>query len=195
MATEIKVPNLGESVTEATVARWLKRPGETVARDEPLAELETDKATLELPAPAAGVLSEILAPEGAEVPIGAVLGRIAEGAAPAAPEAPHPAAPEARVPTSPRLRGEGRGEGRQATEADLLARSGPAVRKLVADSGLDIAAIPPSGPGGRVSKADVLTALARPEPAPAPAAEAPIEAPPVEKPPAEREVRVRMTRL
>jgi 2-oxoglutarate dehydrogenase E2 component (dihydrolipoamide succinyltransferase) len=194
MPTEIKVPSLGESVTEATVARWLKQPGEAVARDEPLAELETDKATLEIPAPAAGVLSEILAPEGAEVPIGAVLGRIAESAAPA-PEAPHPAAPEARVPPSPRLRGEGRGEGRQATEADLLARSGPAVRKLVADSGLDIAAIPPSGPGGRVSKADVLTALARPEPAPEAPARAPMEAPPVEKPPAEREVRVRMTRL
>src|SRR5487761_229883 len=81
MATEIRVPSLGESVTEATVARWLKTPGEAVARDEPLAELETDKATLEIPASAAGVLSEIVAPEGAEVPIGAGLCRNAEGEA------------------------------------------------------------------------------------------------------------------
>ncbi|MGH7109391.1 MAG: biotin/lipoyl-containing protein [Stellaceae bacterium] len=110
MTTEIRVPSLGESVTEATVARWLKQPGDLVARDEPLAELETDKATLELPSPAAGVLAEILAPEGAEVPIGAVLGRITEGAvaAAAAPEASHPLAPEARAPPSPRA---GRGSG------------------------------------------------------------------------------------
>jgi 2-oxoglutarate dehydrogenase E2 component (dihydrolipoamide succinyltransferase) len=196
MVTEIRVPSLGESVTEATVARWLKQPGDKVARDEPLAELETDKATLELPAPAAGVLAEILTPEGAEVPIGAVLGRIAEGAVPAA-EAPHPAteashppAASPRVPPSPRARGEGRGEGRPTPDADLLERSGPAVRKLVADSGLDIAAIPPTGPGGRVSKADVLTALARPGPQPEP-----LEAPAPAPAPAEREVRVRMTRL
>src|SRR3984893_4033083 len=82
MAAEIKVPSLGESVTEATVAKWLKRPGEAVAIDEPIAELETDKITLEIYAPAAGTLAEILAEEGANVPVGAVLGRIADGAAP-----------------------------------------------------------------------------------------------------------------
>src|SRR5438105_4650470 len=82
MAAEIKVPSLGESVTEATVAKWLKRPGEAVAIDEPVAELETDKITLEVYAPAAGTLAEILAEEGANVPVGAVLGRIADGAAP-----------------------------------------------------------------------------------------------------------------
>src|SRR6266566_7558670 len=81
MAAEIKVPSLGESVAEATVAKWLKRPGEAVAIDEPIAELETDKVTLEIPAPAAGTLAEILAEEGANVPVGAVLGRIADGAA------------------------------------------------------------------------------------------------------------------
>ena len=81
MATEIKVPTLGESVTEATVAKWLKQPGDAVARDEPLVELETDKVTLEVPAPAAGTLAEILAEEGANVPVGAVLGTIADGAA------------------------------------------------------------------------------------------------------------------
>src|SRR6201997_4355385 len=79
MATEIKVPTLGESITEATVAKWLKRPGEAVAVDEPVAELETDKVTLEVPAPASGTLAEILAEEGANVPVGAVLGRIADG--------------------------------------------------------------------------------------------------------------------
>src|SRR6266481_950301 len=88
MAAEIKVPSLGESVIEATVAKWLKRPGEPVAIDEPVAELETDKITLEVYAPAAGTLAEILAEEGANVPVGAVLGRIADGAAPG--EAPHP---------------------------------------------------------------------------------------------------------
>src|SRR5882672_3746939 len=80
MAAEIKVPSLGESVTEATVAKWLKRPGEAVAIDEPIAELETDKITLEVYAPTAGTLAEILAEEGANVPVGAVLGRIADGA-------------------------------------------------------------------------------------------------------------------
>jgi 2-oxoglutarate dehydrogenase E2 component (dihydrolipoamide succinyltransferase) len=217
MATEIRVPSLGESVTEATVARWLKHPGEAVARDEPLAELETDKATLEIPAPAAGVLSEIVAPEGAEVPIGAVLGRIAEGeAAPDVSEAPHPSPLPARgewegPAAKPR---EGEGQAAVSDRAAALARSGPGVRKLVAESGIEVAAITPSGPGGRISKADVTAALARPEPAPEPPipaetpVRAPIAAPPAGKPSAERpaprddssrggpnEVRVRMTRL
>ncbi|HYM01692.1 MAG TPA: biotin/lipoyl-containing protein, partial [Stellaceae bacterium] len=86
MASDIKVPALGESVTEATVARWLKKPGDAVAVDDPLVELETDKVTLEVNAPIAGTLSEILAAEGANVAVGAVLGRIGDGAAkPAAP--------------------------------------------------------------------------------------------------------------
>src|ERR1700740_1992480 len=103
MATEIKVPSLGESVTEASVAKWLKRPGEVVALDEPVAELETDKITLEVYAPAAGTLAEILAEKGANVPVGAVLGRIADGASPAAPHAPADAGPS----LSPPSRGEG----------------------------------------------------------------------------------------
>src|SRR5579883_3333023 len=192
MATEIKVPSLGESVTAATVARWLKQPGEAVARDE----LETDKATLEIPAPAAGVLSEILVPPGAEVPVGAVLGRIAESEAQARPQTPPP------PPPSPPAPGQ-REERRQATGAApsaVLARSGPAVRKLIADNGLDVAALSPSGPGGRITKADVIAALARsaPQPEPSQAGAAPMLAP--EEPPAPRagrddEVRVRMTRL
>ena len=120
MATEIKVPSLGESITEATVSKWLKRPGEPVAVDEPVAELETDKVTLEVPAPAAGTLAEILAEEGANVPVGAVLGTIADGAA-AAPHPPADAGPslsplargEGLSSPSPRLRAEGRGEGQR----------------------------------------------------------------------------------
>lgn len=96
MTAEIKVPNLGKSVTEATVAKWLKRPGEAVAVDEPVVELETDKVTLEVPAPAAGTLAEILAEEGANLPVGAVLGRISEGVVTAA----------ALLPLSPRSQGE-----------------------------------------------------------------------------------------
>ena len=94
MATEIKVPSLGESITEATVAKWLKRPGEAVVVDEPIAELETDKVTLEVPAPASGTLAEILAEEGANVPVGSVLGRIADGIATGI--APHPSPLPAR---------------------------------------------------------------------------------------------------
>src|ERR1700736_2675916 len=104
MPAEIKVPSLGESVTEATVAKWLKQPGETVAIDEPIAELETDKITLEVYAPAAGTLAEILAEEGANVPVGAVLGRIADGAALG--EALHPPA-DAGPHLSPPARGGG----------------------------------------------------------------------------------------
>src|SRR5215831_17645784 len=172
MATEIKVPSLGESIAEATVSKWLKRPGEPIALDEPVAELETDKVTLEVPAPAAGTLAEILAEEGDNVPVGAVLGTIAP------------------TPTLPHIGGQGRarererpakreGEGQQALE-----RAGPAVRKLIEESGLDRATIAPTGPGGRITKADVLAT--RP-PAPAP--------PPPVPAAGEREVRVRMSRL
>jgi 2-oxoglutarate dehydrogenase E2 component (dihydrolipoamide succinyltransferase) len=211
MATEIRVPTLGESITEATVARWLKQPGDAVERDEPVVELETDKVTLEVPAPAAGRLGEVLAAEGANVPVGAVLGTIADRAAAAPHSGPLPAGGERerggegvpRVP-SPRARGEGQGEGQQALE-----RAGPAVRKLVAETGLDAAQIAPTGPGSRLTKADVLAARDRPQPISEPPAE-PTPAPPRERqappspvqreppsprPPAERETRVRMTRL
>jgi 2-oxoglutarate dehydrogenase E2 component (dihydrolipoamide succinyltransferase) len=175
MATEIKVPSLGESITEATVAKWLKHPGEAVAADEPVAELETDKVTLEVPAPASGTLSEILAEEGTNVPVGAVLGRIADGLA--AEAAPHPLP----LPASGEREGPAQreGEGQRALE-----RSGPAVRKLIEEAGLDAAKVPATGPGGRISKADVLAAR---EPAPPPPTPAPATR--------EREVRVRMSRL
>jgi 2-oxoglutarate dehydrogenase E2 component (dihydrolipoamide succinyltransferase) len=99
MASEIKVPSLGESVTEATVARWLKQPGEAVELDEPVVELETDKVTLEVPAPAAGTIGEIHAAEGTNVPVGAILGIIADGAA----ASPHPPAAAAAGPPAPGL--------------------------------------------------------------------------------------------
>ena len=168
MATEIKVPPLGESITEATVSRWLKRPGEAVALDEPVADLETDKVTLEVPAPAAGTLAEILAEEGANVPVGAILGTIADGASVAPHPSPLPASEEREGPAKQE------GEGPSALE-----RSGPAVRKLIEEAGLDAATIAPTGPGGRITKADLITARA---PAPLAVHE-------------EREMRVRMTRL
>jgi 2-oxoglutarate dehydrogenase E2 component (dihydrolipoamide succinyltransferase) len=177
MATEIKVPSLGESITEATVAKWLKHPGEAVAADEPVAELETDKVTLEVPAPASGTLSEILAEEGTNVPVGAVLGRIADGLA--AEAAPHPSP----LPASGEREGPAQreGEGQRA-----LDRSGPAVRKLIEEAGLDATRVAATGPGGRISKADVIAARV---PAPVPPSLAPIPAT------GEREVRVRMSRL
>jgi 2-oxoglutarate dehydrogenase E2 component (dihydrolipoamide succinyltransferase) len=174
MATEVKVPSLGESVTEATVAKWLKRPGEPVAIDEPIAELETDKITLEVYPPATGILAEILAEEGANVPVGAVLGRIAEGVV--AQSAPLPAP----LPASGKREGPAKREG----EGQLaLERSGPAVRKLIEEAGLDTGKIAPTGPGGRISKTDVIAArVPPPSPVPGPTT-------------GEREVRVRMTRL
>jgi 2-oxoglutarate dehydrogenase E2 component (dihydrolipoamide succinyltransferase) len=182
MPTEIKVPALGESVNEATVARWLKQPGDAVAMDDPLVELETDKVTLEVNAPAAGTLTEVLAGEGSNVAVGAVLGRIGEGAAkpapikPAAPAAakPAPAPASAAVPAA------------SGNGADLLARSGPAVRKLVAETQIDVTKIAPTGKDGRLTKADIAAAAAKP--APAPVARAPRDLGP-------REERVKMTRL
>ncbi len=203
MATDILVPTLGESITEATVAQWLKQPGEAVAADEPLVELETDKVTLEVNASTAGVLSEVVVAAGENVEVGALLGRIAEGAAPskAAPTKPAPAkaapapGPAAPAPTAPTAK--------SLTAAALS----PAVRKLIEDNKLDPAAIAGTGKGGRITKEDVLAALEKPAAAPAVAVAAPAPAPalapapapaPAPGPPAEagaREERVRMTRL
>ncbi|HEY3918413.1 MAG TPA: 2-oxoglutarate dehydrogenase complex dihydrolipoyllysine-residue succinyltransferase [Stellaceae bacterium] len=192
MATEIKVPTLGESVTEATIARWLKQPGDTVAMDDPLVELETDKVTLEVNAPAAGTLTEVLAAEGSNVAVGAVLGRIGDGAAKPAPAAaksaakPAPAAPAAKPAPAPAARPPS-----AATNggADLLARSGPAARKAVAEAGIDPTKIQATGKEGRLTKSDVAGAAARPAPAPVIARE------PSSRDVGPREERVRMTRL
>ncbi|MDB5361938.1 MAG: dihydrolipoyllysine-residue succinyltransferase [Rhodospirillales bacterium] len=187
MATEIKVPPLGESVTEGTVARWLKKVGDSVKIDETLIEFETDKVTVDVPSPANGVLSEISAPEGTNVAVGGLLGVVAEGAAGAKPaaaapaakvEAPKPAA--APAPTA-------------APAASGLDRSGPAARKLVEENKLDAASIPATGKDGRLTKGDVLAAIETgATAAPAAAASAPA-APAREAGP--REQRVKMTRL
>jgi 2-oxoglutarate dehydrogenase E2 component (dihydrolipoamide succinyltransferase) len=190
MATDIMVPSLGESITEATVSKWLKHPGEPVAADEPVAELETDKVTLEVPAPAAGTLAELLAEEGANVPVGAVLGRIAEGTAATSPQRP---AATATGPTLSRIAEEGAERSKAGEGNTALERSGPAVRKLIEESGLDTARVTATGPGGRISKADVIAALAPKAPSPA-AARPPVQ--PVPGPATgEREVRARMSRL
>ncbi len=189
MTVEIRVPTLGESVTEATVARWLKKPGEAVARDEPVVELETDKVSLEIPAPAAGRLAEILVEEGGDVEVGAVIGRIEEGAAaevqPAA-EAQPAAAPAAE---------EAAPAGEAAVTEAAPVKAGPAARKRAAEAGVDLATVAGSGPKGHVTKADVDAAVAKMSPPPEPAAPA---APPpsaAAAAPGRREERVRMTRL
>ncbi|MGJ4857563.1 2-oxoglutarate dehydrogenase complex dihydrolipoyllysine-residue succinyltransferase [Labrys sp. KB_33_2] len=196
MATEIKVPTLGESVTEATIGKWFKKPGEAVRADEPLVELETDKVTLEVNAPAAGVLGEILAKTGETVGPGATLGTIGAGsgtaAAPAAAPAPAPAAP-APAPAAPAA----------AAPAASAVPPSPAAAKIAADRGLDPAQIEGSGRRGQVLKGDVLTAqpaqttAPAAAPAPAPAAAPVPSAPRVASPPADaaREERVRMTKL
>ncbi|HEV8015340.1 MAG TPA: 2-oxoglutarate dehydrogenase complex dihydrolipoyllysine-residue succinyltransferase [Stellaceae bacterium] len=188
MATEIKVPTLGESVTEATVARWLKHPGDSVAMDDPLVELETDKVTLEINAPAAGTLTEVLAAEGVNVAVGAILGRIGEGAAKPMPVAAKPAVQAAAPVSPPPPAAKPAANG----GAEILARSGPAARKAIAESGIDVAGIAPTGKEGRVTKSDVAAAAAKPAPAPA-SAPAPVARPPREIGP--REERVHMTRL
>ena len=181
MAIEIQVPQLGESISEATVARWMKAPGDAVEADEPLVELETDKVTVEVPAPQSGVLEAILAGEGEEVAVGAVLCRMAAGAAPARAVA----APEAKV-SAPASAG-----------ADAPPVS-PAVRKILADNALSSDAVAGTGKRGRITKADVLDHLeaaaptSAPAPTPAPPPPAAPRAPRTDHP---REERVRMSRL
>jgi 2-oxoglutarate dehydrogenase E2 component (dihydrolipoamide succinyltransferase) len=210
--TEIRVPTLGESVTEATIGRWFKAAGEAVAVDEPLVELETDKVTVEVPAPAAGVLSEIAAKNGDTVAVGALLGQIKEGAggtpakstaaaapalstkaaspAPSSAAAPKPAAsaPAAAASAPPP-------PAKVAPEDVPLA---PSVRRLGAESGIAPATVPGTGKDGRVTKGDMLAAIERaaasPMPVAQPAAAVTLRAPsPADD--AAREERVRMTRL
>lgn len=151
--SDIVVPTLGESVAEATVAKWLKKVGDTVAMDEPLVELETDKVTLEVNAAAVGTISEIVADKGATVKVGQVLGRMAAGAAgaKAAPKAAAPA-PVAAASNVSALR--------SSSEAVAQATPGPAARKAIADTGINTAAIAGTGKDGRVTKGDVLVAVA-----------------------------------
>src|SRR6478735_11846763 len=168
--TEIRVPTLGESVTEATIGKWFKKAGEAVAVDEPLVELETDKVTIEVPAPAAGVLSDIAVKDGETVAVGALLGQIKEGAGAAAvakPAAPAPAkAPEPAKSAAP-----------PSGDRPIP----PSVRKMSAESGVDPAKVDGSGKHGQVTKGDMLAAIERaaatPTPVAATAAQARMRAP------------------
>ena len=193
MAIEIRVPTLGESVTEATIAQWFKKPGEAVSADEPLVELETDKVTVEVPAPAAGVLSEVSVGDGETVEVGALLGSIAEGAGAPAAEAPKPAEPAPAAPEPAPAAPEPAAPAAAAEEQTLS----PAVRKLVDENDLDPSSIAGTGKDGRILKGDVLAVLEKGAPASAPApAPAPVQARAPSAPDdAAREERVRMTRL
>src|SRR4051812_29519419 len=160
---EIRVPTLGESVTEATIGKWFKKPGDPVAVDEPLVELETDKVTIEVPAPAAGTLAEISAKDGQTVAVGALLGAIKEGVgAPPKPSAGKPApAADAKPktdPAPPKV---------AAADAPLA----PSVRKMAAETGMDPAKVEGSGKDGRVTKGDMMAAIERAAAAPTPVAQ------------------------
>jgi 2-oxoglutarate dehydrogenase E2 component (dihydrolipoamide succinyltransferase) len=189
---EIRVPTLGESVTEATIGKWFKKAGDTVAVDEPLVELETDKVTIEVPAPAAGVLTDVAVKDGDTVAVGALLGAIKEGpgAAPAKPQAkPAEAVPRLAPQPAP-----AKPAAAPAPEGSLA----PSVRKIAAETGTDPSAVPGTGKDGRVTKGDMLAAIeraaAQPTPVATPAAAVHVRAPsPADD--AAREERVRMTRL
>jgi 2-oxoglutarate dehydrogenase E2 component (dihydrolipoamide succinyltransferase) len=189
MATEIRVPTLGESVSEATIGRWFKKPGDPVKADEPVLELETDKVTLEVNAPASGTLGEIIAKDGETVAPGAVLGSVVEGGAAAAPAAaPKAEAPKAAAPAP--------AAAAPAPAAPGSAKDhGPAVSRLAAESGVSPANVGGTGKDGRVTKGDMLAAIATGGASgPAPAAPVAARAPsaPVD---ADREERVKMTKL
>jgi 2-oxoglutarate dehydrogenase E2 component (dihydrolipoamide succinyltransferase) len=203
---EIRVPALGESVTEATIGKWFKRPGDAVAVDEPLVELETDKVTIEVPAPAAGVLAGIAAKDGETVAVGALLGEIREGAG-AASKSPavasqrpdqksQPAAPTTAAQEEPRTQPQSKQQdARRMPDAMPLA---PSVRKIAVESGVDPSTVPGSGKDGRITKADMLVAIERAAAAPTPVAQpsagVSLRAPtPADD--AAREERVKMTRL
>ena len=188
--TDIRVPTLGESVTEATVGKWFKQPGDAVAVDEPVVELETDKVTLEVPAPAAGVLGEIAAKTGETIGVAGLLGQIMEGAG-AAPKAAAVVAPAA-VAAAPKP------APTPAAAAKTEMPPPPSVRKLAAESGIEPGKVEGTGKHGQVTKGDMMAAIeraaAQPTPIAATAAAVQMRAP---SPPddASREERVHMTRL
>ena len=190
--TEIRVPTLGESVTEATIGRWFKKAGDAVAVDEPLVELETDKVTIEVPSPSAGTLGDIVAKDGETVAVGALLGQINDGAGAAAKPAAAP--PKAAAPSPPPTAAPAPAAKAPPADAPLA----PSVRKLSAESGIDASTVPGSGKDGRVTKGDMLAAIEKaasaPTPVSQPAASVQVRAPsPADD--AAREERVKMTRL
>jgi len=195
---DILTPTLGESVTEATVARWAKKPGDKVKKDEVLVELETDKVSLEVSAPSDGVLQDVAAAEGATVTPGQVLGRVGEGSGGAA-AAPAPAQPAKPAPPAPEPRPEPKAVAPEPAPAPVpepakpaAAPLSPSAQRIVAEAGLDAGQIQGTGRDGRVTKGDALAELESRAAQPAPAVPAPAIAP---RAPDEREERVRMTRL
>jgi len=199
---DIRVPALGESVTEATIGKWFKRPGDSVAVDEPLVELETDKVTIEVPAPAAGVLGDIAAKDGETVAVGALLGQIKEGAAAPGKATPaSPGRPDQKADTTAPINAaaeEPRPRPQTAAKPPPAAPLAPSVRRIAAETGIDASTVPGSGKDGRVTKGDMMAAIERaasaPTPVAQPAAAVQVRAP---SPPddAAREERIKMTRL
>ena len=188
MSIEIKVPAMGESVSEATIGKWLKKTGDAVKMDEPLVELETDKVSVEVPSPAAGVLGEIRVQEGQSVKVGTVLGAVNEGAVAAAIAAKTEAKPAEAAKPAPAPKA-------QVVAAPPAAAAPPApppsVRRIAEESKLDVSAIPGTGKRGQVTKGDALAALEAVKPPPV--ARPPQSSSP--RPRAEREERVTMSRL
>jgi 2-oxoglutarate dehydrogenase E2 component (dihydrolipoamide succinyltransferase) len=195
---DIRVPTLGESVTEATIGKWFKQPGDPVAVDEPIVELETDKVTIEVPAPASGVLAEIAAKDGDTVAVGARLGEIKEGAGAPSKATPAPTGrPDQKTDTNA-AEEEPRPQATARPAAAPAAPVAPSVRKLSAESGIEVSTVPGSGKDGRVTKGDMMAAIERAAAAPTPiaqtAAAVQVRAPsPADD--AAREERVKMTRL
>jgi 2-oxoglutarate dehydrogenase E2 component (dihydrolipoamide succinyltransferase) len=194
MATEVKVPTLGESVTEATVGQWLKKPGEAVKADEPIVSLETDKVAVDVPSPVAGVLGDIIAKEGDTVEVGALLAYVNAGGAAAAPSAPA-AAPAAKAEAAAPAPAASAPAAADDEDGGNLTLS-PAVRRLVLEHGLDPSKIKGTGKDGRLTKDDVTAAVAAGTAkaaagatAAAPAADAPAAGP------SRKQERVKMTRL
>ena len=201
MTVEIKVPVLGESVAEATVAKWFKKPGDAVALDEPLVELETDKVTVEVNSPVAGALASIIVPEGTDVEVGALLATIEEGAAGNVAVAPAPA-PVATPAPAPVTTPAPAPVPAPVAVAALTKPLSPAVRKLVDDNSLDASLIIPSGKDGRITKGDVFaaieagSAIRRAVAAPSTVSKAPSTPANLPPRPADpREERVRMSKL
>ena len=203
MATDIIVPTLGESITEATLGEWLKKPGDAVKADEPVASLETDKVAVEVPSPVDGVMGDHLVAPGDTVAVGAAIGRVESGSGMPARAEPEHAAP-ASTPVNPIGAGENvelRAEEKDEEDDSPHLTLSPAVRRVVLEHHLDPSKIKGTGKDGRLTKDDVLAA-AKAQPAPPPAAPSPPPPPAPAAPPStpakagdRREERVRMTRL
>ncbi|MDR6510292.1 2-oxoglutarate dehydrogenase E2 component (dihydrolipoamide succinyltransferase) [Novosphingobium capsulatum] len=199
MSIEVKVPTLGESVSEATVGQWLKKPGEAVALDEPIVSLETDKVAVEVPSPVAGVLGQILVAEGETVTVGALLGTVEDGVAaagnvPVAPreEKPVPPASDTVAPAAAPAPAAAAAPAPTGDDAGAAALS-PAVRRAVLEHGIDPSTVKGTGKDGRLTKEDVLAAAQAKAASPAPAATAAVPA--TVAAPGRNEERVKMTRL